>query len=163
MSRALSLSRAATLRTAAQANVVTLLDEAQSQELDSFLAERIYEFNSQATGYFDGKLLGGCIRDQLGEIIAGLSGHTWRGCCVISHLWVHERHRRQCLGRTLLRVAEIEARHRACERVVVMTHSFQAPKFYGHLGYERKYAIEDRPRGCSDIVYVKLLADGDAA
>jgi hypothetical protein len=47
--------------------------------------------------------------------------------------------------------------------VVVMTHSFQAPKFYGHLGYERKYAIEDRPLGHSDIVYVKPLPDGDAA
>jgi len=34
---------------------VALLSEAESQELESFLVDRIYEFNSQATGYFDGK------------------------------------------------------------------------------------------------------------
>ena len=38
-----------------------------------------------------------------------------------------------------------------------MTHSFQAPMFYERLGYERKYAIEDRPVGHSNIVYVKVL------
>jgi GNAT superfamily N-acetyltransferase len=139
------------------ANAVVLLDEAQCRELDSFLVDRIYEFNSKATGYFDGRLLAGSIRDDVGGIIAGFSGHTWGGCCVISHVWVHERHRGQGLGKTLLRAAEAEARHRRCEQVVLMTHSFQAPAFYEHLGYERRYAIEGRPKGHSDIVYVKLL------
>jgi len=38
-----------------------------------------------------------------------------------------------------------------------MTHSFQAPEFYERLGYERRYAIEGRPKGHSNIVYIKLL------
>jgi hypothetical protein len=38
-----------------------------------------------------------------------------------------------------------------------MTHSFQAPKFYEHLGYDRKFEIEGRPRGHTDIVYAKRL------
>ena len=63
---------------------VALLSEAESQELESFLADRIYEFNSQATGYFDGKLLAGSIRDDAAKVIAGFSGHTWGGCCHIS-------------------------------------------------------------------------------
>lgn len=40
---------------------------------------------------------------------------------------------------------------------VLLTHSFQAPGFYEHLGYERRYAIEGMPKGHSDIVYVKRL------
>jgi len=136
---------------------VALLDETHWEELDAFLADRVYEFNSELTGYIDGKLLGGSIRNCIGEVIAGFSGHTWGGCCEISHLWVHERHRGQGLGRTLLQVAEAEARRRSCAQVVLMTHSFQAPEFYERLGYERRYAIEGRPKGHSNIVYIKLL------
>src|SRR5260370_16660 len=75
----------------------------------------------------------------------------------IQAIWVHERHRRQGLGRALVHAAESEAVHRGCEQVVLMTHSFQAPEFYEHLGYERKYAIEGRPKGYTNIVYVKRL------
>lgn len=140
-----------------QTDAVVLLDEVQCQELEAFLVDRIYEFNSKATGYFDGRLLGASIRNETGQIIAGFSGHTWGGCCEISHLWVSERHRGQGLGRTLLHAAETEALRRGCLQVVLTTHSFQAPKFYMRLGYERKYAIEGRPKGHSNIVFVKLL------
>ena len=53
-----------------QAEVVPIHDEAQCQQLAAFLADRIYEFNATATGYFDGMLLAGCIRTDAGEIIA---------------------------------------------------------------------------------------------
>ncbi len=140
-----------------QADAVVLLDEVQCQELEAFLVDRIYEFNSEATGYFDGELLGASIRNEAGEVIAGFSGHTWGGCCEISHLWVSERHRGQGLGTTLLRAAEAWALRRGCLQVVLTTHSFQAPEFYARLGYERKYAIEGRPKSHSNIVFVKLL------
>lgn len=29
--------------------------------------------------------------------------------------------------------------------------------FYERMGYERKYAIEGRPKGHADIIYVKVL------
>jgi GNAT superfamily N-acetyltransferase len=138
---------------------VPLLDETQCQELASFLAERIYEFNAAATGYVDGKLLAGSIRSDAGEVIAGFTGHTWGGCCEISYVWVRDGHRGRGLGRALLRAAETEAQRRSCVQVVLLTHSFQAPEFYERLGYERRYAIEGRPMGHSDIVYVKLLRD----
>ena len=141
---------------------VALLSEAKCQELESFLADRIYEFNSEATGYFDGKLLAGSIRNDGGEVIAGFSGHTWGGCCEISYVWVREEHRGKGLGKALLRVAETEARYRGCIADDSITHSFQGPKFYEQLGYERRYAIEGRPKGHSDIVYVKLLFQGES-
>jgi GNAT superfamily N-acetyltransferase len=146
-----------------QVQVAPLQDEAQSQELESFLAERIYEFNSNATGYFDGKLLAGAVRNEQGEVIAGFSGHTWGGCCELSHVWVHEQHRGQGLGVALLASAEAETRSRGCVQVVLSTHSFQAPGFYESLGYERKYALEGRPQGHSQLIYSKRLQGKNAA
>ena len=61
----------------------------------------------------------------------------------------------------LLHAAESEAMRRGCEQVVLLTHSFQAPQFYEHLGYDRKYDIEGRPRGYADIVYIKRLEGND--
>jgi len=136
-------------------------DESQCPRIEAFLVDRIYEFNVKATGYADGRLLAGTIQNDTGEVIAGINGHTWGGCCVLDHVWVHERHRGQGLGKALMQSAELEAVDRGCDQVVLLTHSFQAPGFYEHLGYEQKYAIENRPRGYADIVYVKRLgADG---
>jgi len=142
---------------------VELHDESRCQEIDAFLSDRIYEFNVQATGYDDGRLLAATIQDDAGDIIAGINGHTWGGCCEITHVWVHEQYRGQGLGRALLHAAESEAVLRGCEQVVLLTHSFQAPQFYEHLGYDRKYHIESRPRGYADIVYIKRLVGNDGA
>ena len=138
-------------------------DESRSREIESFLVDRIYEFNVAATGYDDGRLLAGTIQDDTGEVIAGINGHTWGGCCEIAHVWVHERHRGQGLGKALMNAAESEAERRGCAQVVLLTHSFQAPEFYEHLGYERKCAIEGGPRGYADIVYVKRLGGKSGA
>lgn len=54
-----------------QYKVIPLPDEAQCNELESFLIERIYEFNAKVTGYDDGRLLAGEIRNEQAEIIAG--------------------------------------------------------------------------------------------
>jgi GNAT superfamily N-acetyltransferase len=74
----------------------------ECHELEAFLVEHIYEFNAQATGYFDGRLLSGSLRSEAGEIVAAFNGYTWGGCCVVAHLWVHASQRRGGLGRALL-------------------------------------------------------------
>jgi len=144
-------------RNVVPATIVTLENDAECEALGAFLADRMYEFNANATGYFDGRLLAGCIRNDSGEVIAGFNGHTWGGCCELSYVWVHQRHRRQGLGRLLLRCAESEALARGCVRLMLASHDFQAPGFYERLGYERKYAVEGRPSGHVSIIYVKML------
>ncbi|HPU51080.1 MAG TPA: GNAT family N-acetyltransferase [Burkholderiaceae bacterium] len=141
----------------ASGGAVELLSEAHCDALASFLADRIHDFNARATGYVDGRMLAGCMRDDCGDVIAGFSGHTWGGCAELALVWVHERKRGQGLGTALMRAAEDEARRRGCTRLVLMTHSFQAPAFYERLGYDRKYDIEDRPLGHSNIVYARRL------
>lgn len=139
------------------APIVELLDEAQCLELDATLVERIYEFNSEATGYTDGKLLGGCVRADSGELIAGFSGHTWGGVCVVTHLWVDRQYRGRGMGQTVLQSAEAEARRRNCAHLILATHSFQAPRFYERLGYQRICTVEDWPVAHSNTVYRKPL------
>jgi lactoylglutathione lyase len=142
---------------AMKAGLVACRTDAECEALGTFLADRIYEFNVKATGYDDGMLLAGCVRNDAGDIIAGFNGHTWGACCELSHVWVDERYRGQGLGAALLRSAEAEAFARGCSQVVLATHSFQAPGFYERMGYDRKYAIEGRPKGYSDVIYVKVL------
>jgi len=140
-----------------QGEVVSIGDQVQCQQLAAFLADRIYEFNAKATGYFDGTLLAGCIRSDAGEIIAGYNGHTSGRCCELANVWVHEQYRGRGLGTQLLRSAEAEAKARGCLQVVLATHSFQAPGFYERMGYQRRYTIEGNPKDHADIIYIKIL------
>jgi len=132
-------------------------------ELDEFLAERIYEFNARATGLFDGQVFAASIKGQMGEIVAGVTGHTWGGTCQVTHLWVHESYRRKGLGRALMNAVELEAMRRGCEQVLLSTHSFQAPGFYERLGYKREASIGGYPRGHANVFYPKKLARGEGA
>lgn len=141
---------------------VTPLDEFESRELEELLVDRIYEFNAKATGYSDGMMIGGCVRTPAHDLVGGYSGHTWGGCCVITHLWVAKSSRGQGLGRRLLQSAESEAARRHCANVVVATHGFQAPGFYERMGYARVASIADWPMGHSSIFYRKVLrGDGE--
>ncbi len=130
-------------------------------ELNSFLVERIYEFNVQATGLTDGRMFAGVVKDDSQNIIAAINGHTWGKCCHIVHLWVHEAKRRQGTGRALLRSAEQEAVGRGCTQVLLLTHSFQAPVFYERLGYLRQATIPNYPHGHAQHVYLKGIGGGD--
>lgn len=142
---------------------IELYSEDECHELEAFLVDRIHEFNSQATGYFDGRLIGGGLRSETGEVIAAFNGHTWGACCVVAHLWVHQSHRGHGLGAALLQAAEAEAMRRGCEQVVLSTHSFQAPAFYERLGYQRKAVIGGQPKGHANVFYLKRLkAQNDA-
>jgi hypothetical protein len=48
-------------------------------DLAAELSERIYRFNVEATGIGDGRWLRAAVRDEDGELVAGLAGWTWGG------------------------------------------------------------------------------------
>lgn len=133
-------------------------NDADCLALEALLTERLLEFNARATGYTDARPLGLRTRGESGELLAGCSGYTWGGCCVITYVWVGEGHRGCGHGAALLRAAECEAARRGCGQVVVATHDFQAPGFYERMGYERKAIIHGMPKGHADIIYAKPLA-----
>ena len=121
------------------------------------LEERIIEFNYETTGCRDGELLSIFLRDENGEIQAGIYGWTWGGTCEIRTLWVAAGLRGQGIGKTLLACAEAEARRRACHQIVLSTHSFQAPGFYQKYGFQVIGSIHDYPRGFQSYYLEKKL------
>ena len=126
-------------------------------ELDRRLADGLYEFNSTTTGINDGELFNASIEDDAGEIVAGISGHTWGEDCEVTRLWVHESLRGRGVGTKLMRAAEDEAIRRGCRQMVLLTYSFQAPVFYEGLGFKRVGTIPNRPKGHEQYVYLKSL------
>ena len=130
-------------------------------DVDNGLRERldqeINSFNAATTGYADGRLLCIAVRDDGGDLRAGLFGWTWGGCGYIDLLWVRDDQRRTGLGSRLLAAAEQEARSRGCDQVALSTHSFQAPGFYARFGYTECGRIPAYPRGHDQIQLVKHL------
>ena len=122
-----------------------------------YLEERLYEFNSAATGITDGEWLTILVRDSDGRIVAGICGNTWGGCAEIRQFWVEDARRRQGLGTRMLQAAEQEARRRGCRLMLLMTFSFQAPAFYVKHGFEVVAVVDDHPCGHKNLLLRKRL------
>ncbi|MGH7306713.1 MAG: GNAT family N-acetyltransferase [Candidatus Rokuibacteriota bacterium] len=100
------------------------------------LNDRLYEFNAAASGVDDGRWLAIFVRDNDGEIVAGMHGWTWGGTGFVQAIWVHEKLRGHGLGSRILAAAEAEALRRGCHQMHLDTHGYQALAFYRRLGYE---------------------------
>jgi GNAT superfamily N-acetyltransferase len=133
---------------------ITAVDD---ESVVSFLRDRIIEFNIAVTGFEDGRSLTGVIKDEAGEIIAGLDGFTWGGYAKVEWLWVAPDYRGQGLGHRLLAAAEREALARGCHIVRVDTHTFQAPAFYARLGYKVVGQVVGTPLGHGEVFFSKAL------
>jgi GNAT superfamily N-acetyltransferase len=119
------------------------------------LEDRLYEYNVEQTGSDDGKWLSIFVRDDAGEMVAGLHGWTWCGTCRVQSLWVRQDLRGQGCGQRLLGAAEQEARIRGCDRLFLDTFSFQAPLFYKKLGYEILDVLDEYPRRPHKLYHLK--------
>jgi len=135
---------------------IVVADTAAVEDLQ-FLEEEINEYNFATTGIRDARLLVVLLRDPRGRIYAGLSGHTWGGVAEVRFLWVDETKRHSGIGSRLLQAAEDEARHRACTKIVLSTHSFQAPDFYRKRGFVVAGEFSNYPHGHRSVFLEKPL------
>jgi len=135
---------------------LTVLDAPDRGDVQ-YLYDRINEFNMSRTGITDVRPLAVFVRDDRTEIVAGVHGWTWGGCCEVKTLWVHEQWRGLDLGTRLIAAVENEARARGARQIVLSTHSFQAPDFYRRLGFEPIGHFEDYPVGYQSIYLRKPL------
>ena len=124
------------------------------RDLAARLDAEIYAHNAQTTGVRDGRLLTlKATRD--GVLLAGLSGWTWGACGFVDALWVEAGSRGLGLGTSLMDAAEQEMVRRGCQKVVLLTHSFQAPEFYERRGYTRVAEVADYPAGHEWLLFTK--------
>src|SRR5215472_987545 len=102
---------------------VALVADDEDNGLRERLDKEINAFNAAATGYADGRLLCIAVREDGGDLRAGLTGWTWGGCGYIDLLWVRSDQRGSGLGTRLLAAAEEEMARRAGWDVVVLEAS----------------------------------------
>ena len=114
-------------------------------------------FNLAATGYDDYRSLSCFLRNDAGELEAGIDGFSWGGYAMIEWLWVTATIRGRGYGTGLMGVFEAEAQERGCRSIRVNTHTFQAPEFYRHLGYDEIGYALDAPLGYGEHFFAKRL------
>lgn len=127
----------------AQARAVVL------QGLEQFNARQI-----GTTAYEDFQLY---ARDEQGEVVGGMFGHSGMGWLYIDYFWLRDEQRSKGLGLQLLKRAEEQAQVRGCTGVFLYTYSFQAPGFYQKHGYQLMGVLEDCPPGHQRFYLKKLL------
>lgn len=131
------------------------IDEADAE----LLGQNLDVYNRGFLGETAYSRIGLFVRDEAGEIRAGLDGHVYAKWLFVALLWVHADLRRRGVGRELLNRAEQEAVSRGCHSAWLDTFSFQAPEFYKKQGYVPFGAIQ-LPPGHSRIFLQKSLARG---
>lgn len=101
--------------------------------------------------------LGVYLRDEKGELIAGLTGQTHGNWLTIKYLWVSEKLRRKNIGSCILKKAEEIAKERGCKYVFLDTFSFQAPEFYKKYGYKEQFVLEEYPLKGKRYYFTKTI------
>jgi ribosomal protein S18 acetylase RimI-like enzyme len=134
-----------------------VISDSAADEDSAALRDALHQFNFETTGYRDGRSLSCFLRDGSGVLVAGVDGFTWGGYARIEYLWVEASRRGRGTGTRLLAAAELEARRRGCVKVVLDTHSFQAPEWYRSLGYEEVGTTTDTPIAFSQTLFEKVL------
>jgi ribosomal protein S18 acetylase RimI-like enzyme len=119
------------------------------------IAVNLDRYNREFFGETGFSQIGLFIRDETGEIRAGLVGSTYAGWLYVSDLWVAGSLRRRGIGRQLLAMAEARAVALGCHSARLDTFSFQAPDFYRKFGWE-VLATLDHPPHCR-LLFKKSL------
>ena len=125
-------------------------------EIDA-IEDRLYEYNSRATGRHDGRGLGFVIRDDMGQIIGVAAGYTWAGASELKQLWIDEAYRGCGYARALLNAFVAEACNRGVRRIWVASYDFQAPAMYEKAGFKRIAEFEGWPEGHVNVLLCKTL------
>ncbi len=120
------------------------------------LDDGLYEYNVAQTRIDDGRLLGIFLRDERGQIMAGVYGWTWGGVLEVNKLWVRADARGRGYGTQLLQAAEREGIRRGAQLALLDTYSFQAPEFYQQHGYQ-VYGELDYPLRWKKYFLKKIL------
>ena len=122
-----------------------------------YVRNKLIEFNKKIVPNVRFEEVHLCVKNDTGEIIAGLNGIVCWNWMEIDILWVDEGHRGEGHGAQLLQEADRIAREKNCTFITLNTFSFQAPEVYKKYGYEAIAIIEDAPIGFRHHFYKKDL------
>lgn len=84
------------------------------------------------------------LAEEEGGVIGYVSGITEHKWLYLTDLWVEKSHRRQGLGRQLLKLLERKAEDSGMEHIYLWTSGFVNPVFYEKHGYKKFAVLEDK-------------------
>ena len=97
------------------------------------------------------------VKNDEGELVAGITGHSFWHHLHIDFLWVDKALRGQGYGSKLLREMEDYAKEKGCYLIYLDSFSFQAPEFYKKHGYKVFGKLENHPKGFDQYFLEKRL------
>ncbi|HEX4949788.1 MAG TPA: GNAT family N-acetyltransferase [Blastocatellia bacterium] len=129
--------------------------ENQPDERDvKVLWQGLHEHNTRHSGSGEAAYLAIFLRDEQGEVVAGVYGWSAVTWLKIDVLWVREDLRGRGFGKQLLLAAEAEGMRRGCSFAILDSFSFQAPDLYKKNGYD-EFAVLENPTGNQTWHYLK--------
>ena len=114
-------------------------------------------FNDRIVGDDNHKQINIIVKNDRDEIIGGLISGTYWEWLYIDRLWIHENYRNRGFGKSILKLAEDEAKNRGCNNVHLDTHDFQAVNFYKKQGYISRCELDNLPKGHTKYLMTKEL------
>lgn len=133
------------------------VDNAASREDVDAVSSGLREFNTQFLGAPVLQPLHVFLRNDSGEVVGGLLGHSVYGWAYVAKLWVATEFRGQGHGSALLAAAEKEAIARQCTGIHLDTFEYQARPFYEKHGYHLFGTLEGYPPGYRQYYLAKTL------
>jgi GNAT superfamily N-acetyltransferase len=124
----------------------------------AMLEERVACASIAAAGTDEEHEFGIFLRGTDGEILGGVSGMVFAGCCELQALWVDETLRGRGMARALVAAAEQDAASRGCARVILHSYDVLTHGLYERLGYRTVGVIEDCLGGSALRWYAKELS-----
>jgi ribosomal protein S18 acetylase RimI-like enzyme len=138
---------------------IEINDEVDKESYDK-IVNLLIEYNLTKTEHFKeeiNKPIEIIARNEENEIIGGLYGRSIWGTLEIKTFVVSPENRSEGIGKKLILEAEKEAIRRKCRFISLDTFSFQAPKFYEKLGFEKIGTETDFPKGFEKYYYRKEM------
>jgi GNAT superfamily N-acetyltransferase len=135
---------------------VSIENLASREDIDA-VSSGLREFNTEFLGPPVLEPLHVFLRNDAGDVVGGLLGHTVYGWAYVAKLWVAAAFRGQGYGRALLAAAESEAISRGCTGIHLDTFEYQARPFYEKNGYRLFGTLEGYPAGYRQYYLAKNL------
>lgn len=128
-----------------------------NEEDTFFIRYNLIKHNKSKVAYTEEEKINFFLKDEEGNILGGLVGHTDWECFFVDVLWVDESLRGQGKGQELIQIAETFAREKGCTLMRLETFSFQAPEFYKKLGFKEIGKLDNFPKGFTHYLMYKEL------
>ena len=137
--------------------VIELSITKSSEEDNELVHAKLKEYNKQY--YKDLKEYSYHIKNEDGDIIAGIVANSTYETIEVEYLYVDEKYRNKGYGRNLLKYIETKAREDNLKQVLINTYSFQAPEFYILNGYELLFKIDKCFNDYDQYFFIKRIAN----